>query len=598
MTKYEDFIYLRGKTKANDIAECISKTFSSFGIDFPNFKANTSRYCFKFEIEYGSVYLQQEKQSFDFKFKGFINESEECISIKYNEAENKLEYSETFSAPLFLTAFFNNCRSYSGKCLFPDVIEVNRDISERYCSEINSAGIKADELRITFYADENGKLLFPQEWMGKLSKDLYFLNINHRYDKGLSVLDIDFENEQLLKELCSCFKMEKLSVENLGEPFMMEMQKQCQNPQCGHQRKEHICKPKGNVWNHLSTKGKEEFKSFVKDSCDNRKRLLKEKLIMSPNAKIIIETQKDKTEITKEAFKCASYEEFCAFMLNEVLKIRKTKFSSSDAEIDTFIPCESNNKYKLENQKLKNDLQKARADIEALKKQKAELLEELKELKCQIPADKNASQPGSAENSAVINELKAENHELREKNKRIELALNDINTKDETSSSGFITLSIPCAETNLFKNEIEDYCYGVLYSALEYEQQNLPQNKADEKSRKVDVITDILARRKFRWENTWTFRQIADIETVLRSSRRPSFQELAKYGFISKQDCKKHPKCYFYEERYQLTFSLTPSDANFPNLKMKEIKARCFLVPVRQGCDSGSKNAEATKISA
>ena len=137
-----------------------------------------------------------------------------------------------------------------------------------------------------------------------------------------------------------------------------------------------------------------------------------------------------------------------------------------------------------------------------------------------------------------------------------------------------------------------------MYSAFEYEQQNLPHNKVDEKCRKADVVADILAHRKFRWENTWTFRQIADIETVLRSSRRPSLQGLAKYGFISKQDCKKHPKCYFYEERYQLTFSLTPSDSNVANNKMKEIKARCFLVPVRQGCDSGSKNAEATKLSA
>ena len=47
MSKYEDYIYLRGKTKTSDIAECISKTFSDFGINFPVFQAGISKYCFK-----------------------------------------------------------------------------------------------------------------------------------------------------------------------------------------------------------------------------------------------------------------------------------------------------------------------------------------------------------------------------------------------------------------------------------------------------------------------------------------------------------------------------------------------------------------------
>ena len=108
MAKYDDCIYLRGKTKACDIADCIAKTFSGFGISFPVFQADTLKYCFKFELECGSVYLQRENKSFYFTFKGLLNESEECISIKYNEADNRLEYSETFSVLQFLTAFFNS----------------------------------------------------------------------------------------------------------------------------------------------------------------------------------------------------------------------------------------------------------------------------------------------------------------------------------------------------------------------------------------------------------------------------------------------------------------------------------------------------------
>ncbi len=567
MTTYDDCIYLRGKTKVCDIADCIAKTFSGFGINFPVFQADTLKYCFKFELECGSVYLQRENKSFYFTFKGLLNESEECISIKYNEADNRLEYSETFSVLRFLTAFFNNCRAYLGKRLFPDVVQVNREILQDFCVEINDVDIKADELRITFYADEDGKLLFPQEWMEKLANDLYFMDINHRYDKGLSVLNIDFDDEQRIKHLCEHFKQ-------------MIMEK-------------HIGKLKGNMWDCLSTEDdKERFKSFLKALFESQKRRLKETFILSPDAKITIETQKNKTEITKKIFECTSYEEFCAFILNEALKLREPKFISSDSENNTLISCESDGKYKFENKKLEMELQKTKTELKKLRNQNKELLDELKELKCRIPADNKVCKTDITETSGIIDELKAKNHELKEKNKQLEQGLNGINAKSEYDSDGFITLSIPCTEANLFKNEIEDYCYGVLYSALEYEKQNLPQNKEDENSRKADVIADILANREFKWENTETFSRINGIENILKSSRKPCVQELEKCGFVPKSSYRKHQKCYYHKKRYQVFFSLTPSDANAPNLKMKEIRARFFLLPVKYGYDSTEKNRE------
>lgn len=596
MTKYEDSIYLRSKTRTGVVADCIFKTFSNFGIDFPSFKTNLSQYCFKFEVECGSVYFQQDNKTMDFRFNGFINDCEDCITIRYNEAENRLDYAETFTTPRFLLSFFNNCRGLLRKCLFPDVISVNRNIFD-YCSEINPVDIKNDELRVTFYADENGELLFPQEWMEQLSKDFYFLNINHRYDKGLSTFNIyinDINKEKILKELCSCIVTNRISVEKRSEPLEIQMQSNNSQYEPWQQVRN---RAKGNIWNQMMAEGGEDFDSFFKHSCERRKRELKEKFILSPDAKIIIESQEGKNEITKDNFRCASYDEFCMLMINEVLKLRKSKAIANDSAKETFIPCESNDKNKIENQNLKKDLQKARKAIEALQEQNKEFYDELIDLKSRIPSD-NLNIKGSSENDDVISELRSENHDLRETIKRLEQDLNGINAKTEPGSNGFITLSIPCSEVSLFKNEIEDYCYGLLYSAFEYEQQHLPQNRDDEKSRKADVIADILVNRKFDWKSSWTFRQITGIETVLKSSRTPSLNDLSKYGFIPKPKYKKHSKCCFYDERYQVTISLTPSDCNFSNVKMKEIKARCFLIPVKQGSDSDAQNVEPVKKSA
>ena len=590
MTKYEDCIYLRGKTKIGDIAECISKTFSDFGIKVPVFQADTSRYCLKFEIECGLVHLQWENQSLDFKFKGFINESDESISIKYNEADNSLEYAEAFTVPHFLTAFFYNCHSYYGRCLFSELNMVSRTPFEQYCGEINPVSIKTNELRVTYYADENGNLLFPQEWMERITKDLYFLNINHRYDKGISILNIDLEDEQCLKEICIRFLNEKLTCDAFTEVAVSLMNES--NPSHGLLSKKQIGKIKENVWNYFTIEQKESLKSFFEYFCEHKKMYLKDKQALYPEAKIILETKETKNEITRRKFKCASYEDFCTFIINEAVKIRKTKVSTKKSESNKFLSYKSDVEYKLENKNLNNVLQKTKAELENLRKQQAELINELKSLKYQNSSAVNSGETINNELSVIINNLKTENHVLKEKNKRLEQNLNGINTRSESFSDDCINLSIPCTKKSLFKNEIEDYCYKLLYSGFEYEKLNLPQNKSDENSRKADVITDILDHCKFKWENTETFRQLSGIENTLKNSREPSIHDLSKYGFASKHSCKKHPKCYFYKERYQMTFSGTPGDINSPNLKMKEIRARCFLLPVKQRYDSTEKKRE------
>lgn len=181
-------------------------------------------------------------------------------------------------------------------------------------------------------------------------------------------------------------------------------------------------------------------------------------------------------------------------------------------------------------------------------------------------------------NCKKMQTLKSENEELKRHIEELKNADEKMRSEsmagNKIKSSGTVTLRLPCAEKNLFENEIEDYLYDILYLGLEEEQANFPANKCDEHFRKLDIIEALLKNRTFDWEKSETFRRLHSINTVLDDA---NLEKLQNYGFTKRKN-KNYPKYCFFKERYQLTFSSTPRDSNASKQQMREIRKRCFLV--------------------
>lgn len=202
----------------------------------------------------------------------------------------------------------------------------------------------------------------------------------------------------------------------------------------------------------------------------------------------------------------------------------------------------------------------------------------------------------NAHSKADSEGLKKEHDKLEDENKRLLQKINDLqeqlNTKEDADTQrqnkaeeGFVRLAIPCAkEKNLFTNEISDYLLALLYWALGQEKKGLPDNRHKEVSRKRDVIEAVLDGKEFDWNNSKTCRILTDMERVFKDD---SSSASAGFTKVSEND---HEKYYFKQERYQVTFALTPSDnrtGRGVQNKMKEIRGRLFLMPPSIS-DSGS----------
>ncbi len=192
----------------------------------------------------------------------------------------------------------------------------------------------------------------------------------------------------------------------------------------------------------------------------------------------------------------------------------------------------------------------------------------------------NACKRSVVSQSSDLQLLKNENESLRKKNSQLEAQVKQFNTlKESKGPASEITLRIPCPEKSLFSNEIHDYLMATLYSALEKENQNFPKNKTDEHFRKQDVLNAILSSKNFRWEQTETNKKLSNVYTALHNHKKYEYGKLQACGFKKKENCKNHLKYYFVLNRYQLTFSLSPSDGNASKQQCREIKQRCFLIP-------------------
>lgn len=221
---------------------------------------------------------------------------------------------------------------------------------------------------------------------------------------------------------------------------------------------------------------------------------------------------------------------------------------------------------------LKDKLERKSRECEMLKRQLAE-------------NKKEAVLLGQTDDKIINNQATVKNAEapdnsecqkLKEEIKKLE---NKLAAQTAEESGSEIVLRIPCTEPSLFKNEIQDYLYALLYSAVENEIQQFPKNKADEHYRKLDVLSSILNARTFKWEQTNTNKNLSRVITALNTHKKYNYDNLPANLFYKKDNCRNHLKYCFVSDRYQITFSLTPSDGNASKQQAREIKKRCFLMP-------------------
>ena len=229
--------------------------------------------------------------------------------------------------------------------------------------------------------------------------------------------------------------------------------------------------------------------------------------------------------------------------------------------------------------KLKSKLDEKTLECDKLKKELAELKKQTI-LSPQVEVNTNRNAGTDYNKDSQFQNLIEKNQLLEKKVSQLEALLNENkNQENKTNSDSQILLSIPCPEKPLFKNEIQDYLYTTLYSALENDMKNFPENKDDEHFRKQDVLSSILSARVFKLEETETLKLFSKITSGLYNHKKYDYGNIETYGFIKKGRCNNHIKYYFHSERYQLTFSLTPSDGNASKQQIREIKKRCFLLP-------------------
>lgn len=199
----------------------------------------------------------------------------------------------------------------------------------------------------------------------------------------------------------------------------------------------------------------------------------------------------------------------------------------------------------LESKKLQDENDSLRRQIEDLKREKEELKEQL------------------AQEKSKSNDLQ---EQLDKKESTLTTSQND-------ARNGIITLKIPCSEQNLFPDEIEDFLYLLLYSALEQQKRKLPDDKKDEVTRKRDVLKVLIQEKLFNWNKSKTNIKLEQIKnTILEEAL------LKKHEGFNLTTEKNHFKYTFYG-RYKISFSKTTSDKiRVREKRINEIKARFFLI--------------------
>lgn len=416
---------------------------------------------------------------------------------------------------------------------------------------------------ILFYADINEKFWFDEEWIPRFCKEMWFLNAHYNRYAGI-----------------------KSYVKNM---FV-------------------ATNPLYEKWSHKRHKSKsvvEEINGLLDDFIDNM--IGDDPITWRREAHITVRFPDRDVYFTKENTSFTDYNSFRDTIVGTVIldeaelyRHINTRFIGEEiVKSDNDTPLSVKQKVTMFLKEHNIDLpsiQKLRDDFAQLEAENKALKKELEEARAQHQEDyatleqklRNASLPVAAlseSNDAYkkdVEELKqalkardAENKALKERVSFLEKSL--YSKSDERSEEG-INLFIPSSVAPLFKDEISDYLYTLLYDALENESSSLPHNRADEANRKRDVVSDLLEKKTFRKEMCESEKKIERIASILKSDAKYPLDLLLNEGFGKVAGTKNHPKYYFYDEKYQMTFPGTPSDFSVAWREISDMYKCLFLI--------------------
>lgn len=316
---------------------------------------------------------------------------------------------------------------------------------------------------------------------------------------------------------------------------------------------------------------------------------------MSSSADLIPEIIALAFEINKDDFYENQEREFKDFLDNHGEKaLSEIQRQVREQAINQFLANQSLKELENQCKDEKNDssvLVPEQETVEKLTQKNEELSHYIRELENRV----TDLERQNAHSKAESERLKEEHDKLEDENKRLQQKINvlqeNLNTKRASFTQrqneerhGIVWLEIPCAEDNLFPDEIEDFLYALLYSAIEQENKRLPEDTKNEVTRRRNVVEAILSGKGVDWDKSETCQRLTVMEKGFKDGSSPE-----SLGFTKVSE-NNHEKYYFKQERYQVTFALTPSDNRMGRgvqNQMKEIKKRLFLMPP-SAADSGA----------
>ena len=586
MNSWSSIYYLKSDTNSSDIWNCIKKCF--LDSDLPDETPKN----YSFETDQGILFwhsYDDENEYAEFCFIRTDREQKNTIRIVFDNNIQQQEYGEVHilfyeetaeNADLFFyDSFFASLKRFVPKCYIPSQIyddrelvksnfarkltriqteqDINDIVKELNCA-LNSLLNPRFRAGVQFCANKDGIFFIPEEWIAKLANELWFLNANFIKSYGL-VSSINKEilfgkrisnkKDQLQEIIINQFK--EIASQSFGTGSIIRGMSYDENGEC-------------------------VFRDITFD----------DESIIAANDN---DTYKDlKNQIIK------------SIDFNYSLKEKQKKYMSwlLDEEVDNKRVLQEKSQFQLKKVGFDEDTLKAIKNENRFLKDKTIVLnEELKKLtveneelkkKILLISEKNEGTVcNEAEKSQKTNDLLIENEELKKRIKTLQeekSCLSDriavFEKKKErvgTNDTGYI-LQIPCSQKELYDNEIKDYLYNCLYSKIMDDEKKLPQNEESEVSRKKDVIKTLIEEKNYECSSSETSQKLERIERILKATNRPALNELESEGFKRIENTKNHPKVFFYDEHYQITFSLSPSDERVPLNKMNEIKRRFFLV--------------------
>lgn len=585
MNSWSNIYYLKSDTNNSDIWNCIKKCF--LDSDLPDETPKN----YSFETDQGILFWHSHDDENEYAEFCFIRtdvEQKNTIKIVFDNNVHQQEYGEVHAlfyeetaenADLFFyDSFFASLKKFVPKCYIPSQIYDDRelvksnfarkltrvqteedinDIVKELNSALNSLLNPRFRAGVQFYANKDGIFFIPEEWIAKLAKELWFLNANFIKSYGL-VSSINKEilfgkrisnkKDQLQESLLNQFK--EIASKFFGTGSIIRGMSYNENGEC--------------VFRDITF----DDENTIAANDDDTYKDLKNQIIKSIDFNYSIKEKRKK---------------YMSWLLDEdvynkrVLQ-EKTQFQLKKVgfDEDTLKAIKNENKsLKDKNIVLNEELKNLREENEELKK-KILYSEKNEETVCNEVKKSQKANDFLIENEELKKIIKTLHDEISNLSGRISV-LEKKKEKIEIDVTGYV-LQIPCSKKELYDDEIKDYLYNCLYSKIMDDEKKLPQNEESEVSRKKDVIRTLIEEKNYDCSSSETSHKLERIERILKATNKPALNELESEGFKRIENAKNHPKVFFYDEHYQITFSLSPSDERVPLNKMNEIKRRFFLV--------------------